>query len=68
VGQLMVKANNSKAFAGFLFLSLGGVIRRKDFDDIVTSGFKIMQLISFALIGLPNLATVCEYLAEQMKL
>jgi predicted histidine transporter YuiF (NhaC family) len=47
----MVKANDLKALAGFLFLSLGGVIRRKDSDNIVTSGFKMASLISFTMIA-----------------
>jgi predicted histidine transporter YuiF (NhaC family) len=49
--QVMVKAISLSALASFLFRSFVGVIRRKDFDDIVASGFKMMSLISFTMIA-----------------
>jgi predicted histidine transporter YuiF (NhaC family) len=51
VVQLLAKAIILSALAGFFLLSLGGVVRRKDSDDVVTAGFKMMALISFTMIA-----------------
>lgn len=51
VTQLLVKAIILSALLGFFFLSLGGVIRKKDSDDVVAGGFKMMALISFTMIA-----------------
>jgi predicted histidine transporter YuiF (NhaC family) len=49
--QLLAKAIILSALVGFFFLSLGGVIRKKDSDDVVAGGFKMMALISFTMIA-----------------
>jgi predicted histidine transporter YuiF (NhaC family) len=49
--QLAAKDVILSALAGFLFLSLGGVIRRKDSDNVVARGFKMMALISFTMLA-----------------
>ncbi|MDR2603390.1 MAG: hypothetical protein LBC11_02420, partial [Puniceicoccales bacterium] len=49
--QLLVKSIILSALLGFFFLSLGGVIRKKDSDDVVAGGFKMMALISFTMIA-----------------
>jgi predicted histidine transporter YuiF (NhaC family) len=51
VVQLLMKAIILSALAGFFFLSFGGVIKRKDSDDVVAAGFKMMALISFTMIA-----------------
>ncbi|MDR1173181.1 MAG: hypothetical protein LBK24_00075 [Puniceicoccales bacterium] len=51
VTQLLAKAIILSALLGFFFLSLGGVIRKKDSDDVVAGGFKMMALISFTMIA-----------------
>ncbi|MDR2629004.1 MAG: hypothetical protein LBC30_03390 [Puniceicoccales bacterium] len=51
VTQLLAKAIILSALLGFFFLSLGGAIRKKDSDDVVAGGFKMMALISFTMIA-----------------
>jgi predicted histidine transporter YuiF (NhaC family) len=51
VTQLLAKAIILSALLGFFFLSLGGAIGKKDSDDVVAGGFKMMALISFTMIA-----------------
>ncbi|MDR1413831.1 MAG: hypothetical protein LBI56_02750 [Puniceicoccales bacterium] len=39
------------ALAGFLVLSLGGVVGRKDSENVVANGFKMMSIISFTMLA-----------------
>jgi predicted histidine transporter YuiF (NhaC family) len=51
ITQLAAKSIILSALAGFLFLSLGGAVRRKDSDSVVANGFKMMALISFTMLA-----------------
>lgn len=46
------------ALAGFLMLSLGGVVRRKDSDNVVADGFKMMAVISFTMLAAAGFGNV----------
>ncbi|MDR1595659.1 MAG: hypothetical protein LBR91_01895 [Puniceicoccales bacterium] len=49
--QLAAKNIILGALAGFLVLSLGGVVRRKDSENVVANGFKMMSIISFTMLA-----------------
>jgi predicted histidine transporter YuiF (NhaC family) len=51
VTQLIAKDIILGALAGFLLLSIGGVIKNKDADNVVANGFKMMALISFTMLA-----------------
>ncbi|MDR1433009.1 MAG: hypothetical protein LBI61_01545 [Puniceicoccales bacterium] len=51
VMQLAVRDIILGALAGFLVLSMGGVVRAKDSDGVVVGGFKMMAIISFTMLA-----------------
>ena len=49
--QIMVCDTILSALVGFLFLSIAGVVGRKDADNVVIDGFKMMSVLSFTMLA-----------------
>ena len=49
--QIVAQDTILSALAGFIFLSLGGVVGRRDADNVVADGFKMMAMISFIMLA-----------------
>ncbi|MDR1401780.1 MAG: TRAP transporter large permease subunit [Puniceicoccales bacterium] len=58
--QIAVKEIVLGALAGFLVLSLGGVVRRKDSENVVANGFKVMSIISFTMLAAAGFGYVLQ--------
>lgn len=58
VVQIVSREIILSALGGFLVLSLGGVVRRKDSDNVVADGFKMMAVISFTMLAAAGFGNV----------
>jgi predicted histidine transporter YuiF (NhaC family) len=56
--QLITRDIVLGALTGFLCLLLGGVVRQREAEDVVTNGFKMMAMISFTMLAAAGFAHV----------